>query len=192
MTKSIAEVPFPAVSVCHSTAWTWPSLVNYFDSLDQSGTFIRNALDDSLLKKIPLELIAKATNCETNSKSVNTLDDLKIYINETKVIQRGALLLHFVMFSLQDQKNLYTSYFSSVFVKLFRNLMISDSDFHQIDWENACKHKKFENNAFCTNEKYMNVIRNWTKFHEVYKDPTTDLENFCNFSVQSNFTEVNL
>ena len=49
-TKSINELAFPSISICHPWSWTWPNIVNMLDYFDQEE-LVKDALARNFMFK---------------------------------------------------------------------------------------------------------------------------------------------
>ena len=76
-TKSVKEISFPAVSVCHPVSWTWPSITNLFSDLDVRGSIITSLLaQDPDLLRGGLSTRQESTNCTFDLEETASFSDL--------------------------------------------------------------------------------------------------------------------
>lgn len=108
--RSITEVPFPAVSICHDiNTWKWPGIVNAMDSQGyEAKSYYLNEYDwmhhlTNRLKAI--DLVLKKTNRykEANNGTSLTLAKALLPIELHEV----AELLHYITFAVKSSYKLY-------------------------------------------------------------------------------------
>ena len=96
-TKSINELAFPSISICHPWSWTWPNIVNMLDYFDQEE-LVKDALARNFMFKFKGYLCCRfktTSDCQNLFKNFTLKEDGS---NDTVGKSHSYFLIHFYIY----------------------------------------------------------------------------------------------
>ena len=181
-TKSVKEISFPAVSVCHPVSWTWPSITNLFSDLDVRGSIITSLLaQDPDLLRGGLSTRQESTNCTFDLEEIASFSDL---IQNEFPTELGYMNHFFMYFgqSTADAREIIAE-LNIQYLKFMLQKLVNQSI--TFDIPSPCQWQY--NDVFCSGD-YRSWIEEWTTLVQ-HSDESLDKSNrFCNINYGTNMT----
>ena len=184
-TQSVKEISFPAVSVCHSVSWTWPSITNLFKDVDNKGEVITTLLT----KDLNIDLLR--SGLKTRQDSTNCTFDLEEIASFSKFIQaefptEAGYMNHFFMYfgqSTPHAKDIIAELNAQYLVFQLKKMANQSATFDSLS--SPCQWQYYD--VFCS-EDYLPWIMEWTILLQNSDDSLDTSARFCNITYATNMT----
>ena len=89
-TERVNQIDFPAISVCHTLTWTWPSLVSLFSYFDPDGKSVRTLMPNNLqIREFTDILDFKNTKCLMEMQNFTFKHSLQELLNSEMIHEKN-------------------------------------------------------------------------------------------------------